>query len=357
MTAPEHTARPAPLFSVLVATYNQAAFIVEALNSVAAQTDREFEIVVVNDGSTDETESVLDSWAGRFRPDHGFLVRSSTISNSGQSAALEHGFSLCSGGYVCLLDSDDRWRPTKLQAVRSAIMADQDAGMIVHPLEIIDGAGRRTGILRPRFARLSHGHLHEHMHRSGRHVAPATSGVVIRSDLFARLLPMPTRGFSFGADAYLTFGASLLAPVRAVADVLGEYRIHSSGQYIQRVLSPEGLRRSVELQAVIAGHFGMSEAMRRNSLFTRNAFALAKMAEPPSAQWAAFQRLFVATANDSSFNRVQRALLLGFWTACLLAPRQTFRTLWRTFQLKQTGLDHLVESPAASDATNVGIHA
>jgi Glycosyl transferase family 2 len=356
MTAPEHTARPAPLFSVLVATYNQAAFVVEALNSVAGQTDRDFEVVVVNDGSTDETESVIDTWAGGFRANHKFLVRSSTISNSGQSAALEHGFSLCSGRYVCLLDSDDRWRLNKLQAVRAAIMADQDAGMIVHPLEIIDRMGRRTGVLRPRFARLSQGHLHQHMLRNGRHVAPATSGVVIRSDLFARLLPMPTRTFSFGADAYLTFGASLLAPVRALPEVLGEYRIHSSGQYIQRVLSPEGLRRSVELQTVIARHFGMSEAMGRNSLFTRNAFALAKMAETPSAQWAAFQRLFGATANDSSFNRVQRVLLLGFWTVCFFAPRQTFRTLWRTFQLKQTGLDHLMDSPPASDTASGEVH-
>jgi hypothetical protein len=197
--------------------------------------------------------------------------------------------------------------------------------------------------------------LQRHMLRSGRHVAPATSGVVIRSDVFARLLPMPTRIFSFGADAYLTFGASLLAPVRALPEVLGEYRIHSSGQYLQRVLSPEGLRRSVELQAVIAKHFGVSGAMRRNSLFTRNAFALAKLTDTTGAQWAAFQRLVGATAEDSSFTRAQRAVLLAFWTVCLMAPRRAFQVLWRTFQLKQSGLDQLPGSSPETGGRGAGV--
>lgn len=346
----------APLFSVLVATYNQARFVIGALDSVAAQTDRDFELVVVNDGSTDGTDRVVGAWANRFRPTHRYPIHLSTIGNSGQSAALEHGFSLCSGRYVCLLDSDDRWRPTKLQVLRAAILGDQNAGMIVHPLEIIDHEGRRTGILRPRFARLSQGDLHQHMLRTGRHVAPATSGVVIRADLFSRLLPMPTRPFSFGADAYLTFGASFLAPVRALPEVLGEYRIHSSGQYIQRVLSPEGLRRSVELQRVIAEHFGIAETMRRNSLYTRNAFALAKLADSPRAQWAAFQRLAGATAGDSAFSSVQRAVLLAFWALCLVAPRRAFSKLWRTFQLKQAGLDQLAASRPERDGARAVAH-
>src|SRR5215203_511963 len=131
MRASEQTERAAPLFSVLVATYNQAAFIIEALDSVAVQTDRDFELVVVNDGSTDGTDRLVGAWADRFRHTHPYSIHCPTISNSGQSAALEQGFSLCSGRYVCLLDSDDRWKPHKLQVTRAAILGNQDVGMIV----------------------------------------------------------------------------------------------------------------------------------------------------------------------------------------------------------------------------------
>jgi glycosyltransferase involved in cell wall biosynthesis len=342
---------PPPLFAVLVSTYNHAAFVVEALDSVVAQTDRDFELIVVDDESTDGTDELVRTWMENFSQNHQHRVSFCGIPNGGQSAALEHGFSLCSARYVCLLDSDDRWRPGKLEAVRAAIRADSNAGMIVHPLEVIDHFGQPTGVLRPRLARLSQGDLHSHMVRSGRHVAPATSGVVIRSDLFARLLPMPTTRFRFGADAYLTFGASLLAPVRAIPEVLGEYRVHSDGQYIQRVLTPEGLRRSVELQGVIADHFGISEAMLRNTLYTRNSFALAKLAETLRPQWVAYRRLATATALDSSFTPMQRVLLLGFWTVCLVAPRKVFRRLWRAFQLRQAGLDHLDVSLGTNSGT------
>jgi hypothetical protein len=114
--------------------------------------------------------------------------------------------------------------------------------------------------------------------------------------------------------------------VRAIPEVLGEYRVHSDGQYIQRVLTPEGLRRSVELQGVIADHFGISEAMLRNTLYTRNSFALAKLAETLRPQWVAYRRLATATALDSSFTPMQRVLLgrpaKGFPEAVACVPAQ-----------------------------------
>jgi glycosyltransferase involved in cell wall biosynthesis len=326
-------------FSVLVATYNQARYVRETLDSVAAQTNRDYEIVVVNDGSTDDTEASVSAWIGDFRRSHPNRVVLSTIPNGGQSAAWEHGFRLCRGRYVCLLDSDDRWLPNKLAAVSGAAAADPGAGMIVHPLYVIDPAGRRTGDVRPKRAKLSEGDLRTELRRSGRHVAPATSGIVISSGVFAQLVPMATRGFPFGADAYLSFGASMLAPVRALAEPLGEYRLHPGGQYIRRMLSAEGLSRSVELQLAIAGHFGVAEAARLNSGFARNVFALAKMSDGHAQQLASFGRLGAATWRDGSFGLRDKLVLLAFWSACLVAPRPVFSRLWRVFQFKQTGFD------------------
>jgi glycosyltransferase involved in cell wall biosynthesis len=319
-----------------MAAHNHGDYVVEALDSAGRQRNRDFEIVVVDDGSTDTTAERITSWVTEFTRSQPIPVRFHRIANSGQSAAMAHGFSDCRGRYICLLDSDDRWIDSKLEEVKRAAEATPDAGMIVHPMHVIDSLGRRTGQVRPIRARLSDGDCRDTLRRTGRHVAPATSGIVIRADVFARLVPMPTAGFPFGADAYLSFGATLLGPVRALSEPLAEYRIHSSGQYLRRMVTEEGLASTCEFQRVIAGHFGLEPVLRRNSYFMRNVFALRKLKGGVASQLEAYRSLIGATVRDDSFRPEVRLLLSAFWSACLLAPRPTFLRLWRRFQLMQT---------------------
>ena len=326
-----------PRFSVLIAAYNHAAFVVETLESVSRQRRHDFEIIVVDDGSTDDTAALISRWMESFRRARGLRAELLRIGNAGQSRALEQGFAATRGAYVCLLDSDDRWLEDKLDEVEQAITARPDAGMIVHPLYVMDATGRRTGDVRPKRARLSQGDCRADLRRTGRHVAPATSGIVIRRDVVQALLPMPTGEFTFGADAYLTFGATLQAPVAAIGKPLGEYRVHAEGQFFRRMLSVEGLSRSIALQRTIATHFGLDRALTRNSFFMRNVFALAKLQGTASAQLAAFRGLVDATARDRSFSLPVRAMLLAYWGACLIAPEAGFRHLWSRFQTSHTG--------------------
>jgi glycosyltransferase involved in cell wall biosynthesis len=328
---------PPVVFSVLMAARNHAAYVEEALESVAQQVWDHYELVIVDDGSTDDTAAKIAAWLEKYR--RGRLNRAvlRRIPNAGQSAALECGFAECTGAYVCLLDSDDRWLPEKLLEVHRAILDAPSAGIIVHPLHVIGPTGVRTGDVRPKRARLSDGDCREDLRRTARHVAPGTSGVVIRSDIFRQLVPMPTTRFTFGADAYLTFGAMLLTPVRALRIPLGEYRVHAGGQYIGRMLSAEGLVRSLDLQRTIAAHFGLEGALVRNSYFMRNRFALAKLDQSRTEQAAAYWRLMRATMTDRSFSRTARGALMAYWSACLFAPKAWFRTLWAAFQSRQTG--------------------
>lgn len=336
--------RTTPMFSVLIATFNQSGFILETLEAVAGQICSDYELVIVNDGSTDDTEERVSSWIRRFSRNHPNRVVLSTTPNGGQSAAFEHGFGLCSGRWIALLDSDDRWLPEKLQSVADVIATDPTSGMIVHPLYVIDASGRRTGDIRPKRARLSEGDLREQMRATARHVAPATSAVAIRADVFRELLPMPTKQFPSAADSYLTFGATLLAPVHVIWEPLAEYRMHPGGQYLQRMLSPDGLRRSVEIQLAIVRHFGLEDAARRSSFFSRNVFALAKLQGGISEVLASYRSLIRATVRDRSFSGTTRASLLAYWTICLLSPRPAFRRLWRAFQLSQTGYGKLAKA-------------
>ncbi len=328
-----------PRFSVLVATYNQAEYVLETLDTVVAQTWTDYELVVVNDGSTDDTEARVAAWMRTFRRGRPNRATLCTTENLGQSAAFERGFSLCRGEYIGLLDSDDRWLPDKLAKVADLVASDPTAGMVLHPLLVIDAVGRRTGDVRPKRAQLSEGDLREEVRRTSRHVSPATTGVVIRADVFDQLVPMPSKGFRTAADLYLTLGACLLAPVRAIHEPLGEYRMHPSGQHVRTMLSVEGLERWVELQTLLVAHFGLEQVAMRNSYFVRHVFALAKLRSSAGAQVAGYRRLIGATWGDPTFGPREKAIFTAFWTACLLAPRPVFSRLWRAFQMKQTGLD------------------
>jgi len=96
-----------PLVSIVIPTYNCGRYVEEAVDSVLGQTYRNMEIIVVNDGSTDDTESRLEKYKDRIR-----IV---SQANRGLSGARNVGIGLSTGEYVAFLDSDDRWLPGKLE--------------------------------------------------------------------------------------------------------------------------------------------------------------------------------------------------------------------------------------------------
>lgn len=96
-----------PLVSVIIPTFNRAEVVARAVNSVLNQTFKDFECIVVDDGSTDETGSVLLEFADKIK-----LIKTE---NRGVSAARNLGAELAKGMYIAFLDSDDEWKPQKLQ--------------------------------------------------------------------------------------------------------------------------------------------------------------------------------------------------------------------------------------------------
>ena len=96
-----------PVVSVVIPTYNCGRYIEEAVNSVLSQTYRSLEIIVVDDGSTDDTAGRLEKYTDRIR----FVSQK----NSGPSRARNVGMELSTGEYIAFLDADDRWLPEKLE--------------------------------------------------------------------------------------------------------------------------------------------------------------------------------------------------------------------------------------------------
>jgi glycosyltransferase involved in cell wall biosynthesis len=95
-----------PRVSVIIPTYNRSWCLSEAIDSVLSQTFQDMELIVVDDGSSDETPALLSRYGDRLR-----CLRQT---NQGVSAARNHGFQAAGGALIAFLDSDDLWQPEKL---------------------------------------------------------------------------------------------------------------------------------------------------------------------------------------------------------------------------------------------------
>jgi glycosyltransferase involved in cell wall biosynthesis len=118
---PVRATEPVPRVSVVVPTYNRAALLRRAVRSVLAQTFTDYELIVVDDGSTDDTEEVLREFSDRRMR----VVRSEI--NQGAPQARNRGIEAARGEWVAFLDSDDEWLPQRLE-VQMDLLARQSPG-------------------------------------------------------------------------------------------------------------------------------------------------------------------------------------------------------------------------------------
>ena len=134
---------PAPRVSVIVPVFNRPAFVRQAVDSALTQNcPGGFEVVVVDDGSTDETPEVLATYGDRIR-----VVRQE---NGGVARARNAGFAAARGEYLALLDSDDIWLPGKLAAQTALLDAHPEAGFAHSDVEeFFEGGVRKEWTRRP----------------------------------------------------------------------------------------------------------------------------------------------------------------------------------------------------------------
>jgi len=124
-----------PLVSVVIPVFNGAPFVAKAVTSVRAQTVKDVEIIVVDDGSTDGTQAVLAdlqqtmgiTW---FQQDHG-----------GPARSRNRGIAAARGEFVALLDCDDVWLPEKLEAQLAIMRARPEVGLVHSDYEVVDDNG------------------------------------------------------------------------------------------------------------------------------------------------------------------------------------------------------------------------
>lgn len=137
-TAPAivHRLLSMPAISVIIPVYNSERFVGGALQSVLDQSFRDFEIVVIDDGSTDGSREIIE----RFRGPITYHYQT----NRGAAEARNRGLSLARGAWVAFLDSDDIWYPNKLAVQMDCVRCYPDVSFFYSDIDVIDEAGEIT---------------------------------------------------------------------------------------------------------------------------------------------------------------------------------------------------------------------
>ena len=232
-----------PTITVLIDTFNYGHFIDEAIESVLSQDFpmEQVEILVVDDGSTDDTSDRMKKYGSRIR----YLRKS----NGGQASAFNFGFARSHGEIVALLDADDRWLPDKLLCVTREFEKRPEVGLVYHRLREYD---MQTGKSQDAPFEAISGFVPSNLKHVILFEGFTTSSLAFRRGAIEPLLPIPEE-LKIQADAYLGNLAIFVTAVAAIERPLAIYRIHGSNLYYhsESVEDSERLRRRIDTRRVL----------------------------------------------------------------------------------------------------------
>ncbi len=217
------------LASIIINNYNYGRFLAEAIESALNQTYANTEVIVVDDGSTDNSREIIAKYDSRVIP----VLKE----NGGQASAFNSGFGASNGDIVIFLDSDDTLLP---MAVKEVVKLFEDSNVVkVHyPLWAVDANGEKTGKVIPG-DNLIEGDLRELAISYGPSAydippySPPTSGNAWSRKFLNQVLPMPESQYKTGADTYLLMLALIYGSVRKLFEPQGCYRNHGSNDTLK----------------------------------------------------------------------------------------------------------------------------
>jgi glycosyltransferase involved in cell wall biosynthesis len=296
-----------PLVSAITPAYNAERFLSLALDSALAQTLRDFEVIVVDDGSTDATAAIVARYAAAH-PQH---VRVLQQTNQGLCAARNAAMRIARGKYFALLDADDVWLPQHLAASVRALESDPSVGLVHANIERIDADGNALHVP-PRYWR-EHDDAFARLFLRDEHVSCPTT--VFRRELIERLGGFDMRFNRLGCeDRDLWLRIAVASGLRFLPDVHARYRQHganmsSNVRKMQRArlllvekfsATPQG--RPLRRAALAAAYAGIGDELlnagRRLSAF--GAYANAVIRQPSLRNCKALLRSLLRPLPDAA---------------------------------------------------------
>jgi len=221
-----------PLASIIISSYNYEKFLPRAIDSALQQTYPVKEIIVVDDGSTDNSRHVINSYGDQIIP----VFKE----NGGEISASNAGFFASQGEIIFFLDADDIFFPPKVETMVNyflQVVPQNPEAMIYHCLEVTNDEGIIL-FYRPGSLRTLNGHkknslfekltdpeaVYRHIQKWGflRYVASPTSGLSLTRSLASKIFPLP-EDMKRQQDTLLVFGSMLSGTVYGTSQVLSSY--------------------------------------------------------------------------------------------------------------------------------------
>jgi len=209
------------LVSIIINNYNYGLFLQEAITSAQDQTYPYTEVVVVDDGSTDNSQEIILSYGDKIIP----LLKE----NGGQASALNAGFSISQGEVVIFLDADDYLFPHTVERVVAAWTAG--GAKVQYHLKIVDALGHPLGFYPPPGTSLDSGEIWPVLLEKGYYLTSSTSGNAFRRAVLDQIFPIPEDEFRISADGYLVNLVPFYGQVISIQEALGAYRLHGSNAW------------------------------------------------------------------------------------------------------------------------------
>jgi glycosyltransferase involved in cell wall biosynthesis len=231
-----------PLVSILVSNYNYGRFIADSIQSALDQTYPNFELIICDDGSTDDSVRIVEEFVRRDS-----RVRLIRKENGGQASGFNAAFAASRGEIIALLDSDDLFLPNKVERIVADFQAHPDAGFGVHRIIRMSVDLRRQGVW-PMSDPLPQGWYGTEMLRDGGVLpyTPPTSGLSLRRDVAERLFPLPLeKPLVSCPDQLLCRLAPFLTNVTREDEALSAYRLHGNNNYGPDRVSAESFKRQM----------------------------------------------------------------------------------------------------------------
>lgn len=234
-----------PLVSIVTPTYNQADFLAATLDSMLLQDYPNIEYIVLDDGSTDGTQAVLEQYRGR--------VHWERQANMGQSRTLNKAWANARGEYLGYLSSDDLLLPHAISTLVSALQAHPNALVSYCDFDLIDGKGRRTGAVRsPDY---DYRRMVEEL------ICPPGPGALFRRSLFDQIGGW-NENLRKIPDFEYWLRAGRIGPFVRVPEVLAQYRVHEESTAVR----PIPVERSMEIVETVKAYWaGETSASARTS--------------------------------------------------------------------------------------------
>jgi glycosyltransferase involved in cell wall biosynthesis len=163
-----------PLVSVIIPTYNSASFLPQSVESVLHQTYANFEVIVVDDGSTDNTEAVLSPYRDAIR----YIKKA----NSGPSGARNLGINEAKGEFIAFQDADDIWLPEKLQLQMDYLTSHPEIAVLYTDIIQFNHQGQLSFGLQERYGSIPSGYIFEELLVN--HAVTLSTVIVYRSCIY-----------------------------------------------------------------------------------------------------------------------------------------------------------------------------